>query len=193
MPKDRLGKITTKTGDQGQTGLGSGRRVPKQHIRIAVIGDADELNSALGCVMAALTSVSPLHDDLLLIQHQLFNVGGELAMDGEMTLVTQADVEWLEKKVETWNESLPALKEFILPSGSMAIAQCHLARSICRRVERQCCALAEQESVSDILLVYLNRLSDCLFVLGRIIAKEQGVDEVYWHSARLQRAISSTD
>lgn len=189
MPGKRLSRITTKTGDQGQTGLGSSRRLPKQHIRIALIGDVDELNSAIGCVLAAQPPAA-LAEHLLTIQHQLFNLGGELAMDGSVTLLTEDDKLILERIGDTLNADLPALQEFILPGGSMAVAQCHLARAICRRAERQAFALAEQENVSAVLLSYLNRLSDVLFIIARSIAQAQGEDEVYWQSQRLQNTDS---
>lgn len=200
---NRLSKITTRNGDHGETSLGSGRVVSKADGFMDVLGDVDELNSLIGCVLAQPVSDN-VRECLVTIQHQLFNVGGELALDGKYTLITQQDVLWLDEQLQQFNTSLPELKEFILPAGSMAVAQCHVARAVCRRAER-CWVRALSgllvDQVSEdhashpksdpfpFLLQYLNRLSDTLFVLARIIAKEADIDEVYWQSERLSKAL----
>lgn len=194
---NRLSSITTRNGDQGQTSLGSGRVVSKCDGVVDVIGDVDELNSFIGCVLSHPIS-DAVQSCLVTVQHQLFNVGGELALDGTHTLVTEQDVVWLDGQIQHFNAVLPDLKEFILPAGSMAVAQCHVARTVCRRAERHwvfaLTQLNEQSEPSGsahfpFLLQYLNRLSDLLFVLARIVAKEANIDEVYWQSERLNKAL----
>ena len=181
---NRLTKIYTKTGDSGSTGLADGSRTDKDSLRISVIGDVDELNSLLG--LLAAQNIDELIETILLdIQHVLFDLGGELAIpDSEM--VTEAHVEYLEKIIDEYNASLPPLKEFILPGGSVPAAVCHTARAVCRRAERQLVALSKEISVNEISLMFLNRLSDLLFVFARTLARSEGGEEIYWQSDRLK-------
>lgn len=178
----RLSKIYTKTGDDGTTGLGDGTRVAKDAARVAAYGTVDEANSALGLLLAA-----PLPEDvraaLTAIQHQLFDLGGELCIPGHAA-ITDADIERLERQLDAWNEPLPPLKDFILPGGGEAAARCHLARTIVRRAERETVALARQEPVRPQAIRYLNRLSDLLFVLARVLARADGHGEVLWNHER---------
>jgi cob(I)alamin adenosyltransferase len=179
---NRLSKIYTRTGDQGSTGLGDGRRVDKDDARIEAIGGVDELNSALGLLLTE-NLPSAVRDCLAPVQHTLFDLGGELSMPGH-TLLTPAYVEQLEQALDGFNADLPPLKEFILPGGSAAAATCHLARAICRRAERRTVTLARSEAVNTAVLIYLNRLSDLLFVIARILARADGGSEVLWQSKR---------
>lgn len=182
---NRLSKIITRTGDTGTTGLGDGSRLPKDSPRIEAIGTVDELNSAIG-VLRALPTLQPAVSQLLLrIQHDLFDLGGELAVPGYNAL-TEAHVAGLEAMVEELNATLPPLKEFILPGGSEAAARCHMARTIARRAERRCWTLAHAESAHAVGLIYLNRLSDLLFVLARSLARQEGGTEVLWNRNRLE-------
>ncbi|HEV7631701.1 MAG TPA: cob(I)yrinic acid a,c-diamide adenosyltransferase [Steroidobacteraceae bacterium] len=181
---NRLSKIVTRTGDDGTTGLGDGSRVAKNCARVEAIGTVDELNSALGLLIASAALPPEIANCLLRIQHDLFDLGGELSIPGH-TMVTQAQIERLEADVETFNAKLPPLKEFILPGGGQAAATCHLARTIARRAERRCWTLAGVETVSPPVLVYLNRLSDLLFVLARVIARREMGSEVTWDRSRL--------
>lgn len=178
----RLSKITTRTGDAGETGLGDGARVAKDNPRIAALGDVDELNSALGMVLA-----EDVPEDLRLVfsevQHDLFDLGGELSIPGHR-LMKAEQVQRLEKQLESWNADLPPLKEFILPGGGPAAAACHLARAICRRAERRAWTLARAEAVAEEPLQYLNRLSDLLFVLARVLARHESGSEVLWKHQR---------
>ncbi len=176
----RLSKIVTRTGDDGTTGLGDGRRVPKDSARIEAIGAVDELNCALG-ELQARTLPQALAEEarLLEIQQELFDLGGELAVPG-MVLVDEGRVERLERLIEQLNAELPPLKEFVLPGGNPAAAACHSARAICRRAERRCWALSRIESLRPAALRYLNRLSDLLFVLARRLALAEGGREVLW-------------
>jgi cob(I)alamin adenosyltransferase len=181
---NRLSKIITRTGDAGTTGLGDGSRVSKDSARIEAIGEVDELNSAIG-LLRALPSLPPEIARLLLrVQHDLFDLGGELAVPGYSAL-TEAHVEALEAAVEQFNADLPPLKEFILPGGGEAAARCHLARTIARRAERRCWAMANAENTRSIALIYLNRLSDALFVMARLLARHEGGSEVLWDRSRL--------
>jgi cob(I)alamin adenosyltransferase len=181
---NRLSKLVTRTGDTGTTGLGDGSRLRKDAARIEAIGTVDELNSSLG-VVAATPSLQPdIAACVLRLQHDLFDLGGELAIPGH-TIVTDAHVEQVEADVERFNALLPPLKEFILPGGGMAAAHCHLARTIARRAERRVWTLAESEAVSDKVCVYLNRLSDLLFVLARLLARHEHGTEVLWDRKRL--------
>jgi cob(I)alamin adenosyltransferase len=182
---NRLSKIITRTGDDGTTGLGDGSRIAKDSARIEVIGTVDELNSAIGLLRAAPGLPDAVSQLLLTIQHDLFDLGGEYAVPGHQVL-TDAHVSALEAAVEQFNESLPPLKEFILPGGSEATARCHLARAIARRAERRCWTLAHTQDVRGIALVYLNRLSDLLFVLARVLARHEGGGEVLWNRSRLK-------
>jgi len=178
----RLSKITTRTGDAGETGLGDGARVAKDSARIAALGDIDELNSAIGVVLA-----EQVPDDwrtvLEEVQHDLFDLGGELSIPGH-TLLTEKHVKELEAALERWNGALPALKEFILPGGSRAAAAAHLARTVCRRAERSVVALGRREPVGDLARRYLNRLSDLLFVAGRSLNRAAGGGDVQWRHKR---------
>ncbi len=180
---NRLSKIYTRTGDDGSTGLGDGTRVPKDAARVAAYGTLDELNSVLGMVLACADVPAPLRAEIARIQHTLFDLGGELCIPG-MALVDDADVTWLEQTLDRHNQGLPALKDFILPGGGMAAATCHLARTVCRRAEREAVALAHAEPVRAEALRYLNRLSDLLFVYARVLARAGGHGEVLWQHAR---------
>ena len=174
----RLSKITTRTGDQGETGLGDGSRVPKDSPRIAALGEVDELNSAIG-VLLAEPLPDPVREALTRIQHELFDLGSEVAVPG-YSAVTDAHVARLEALVESFNAGLPPLKEFILPGGTRGAALAHLARTVCRRAERSLIALARAEPSPGTARIYLNRLSDLLFILGRIINREAGTGDVLW-------------
>ena len=182
----RLTKIYTRTGDAGQTGLTGGERVEKDSARIEAIGDVDELNSAIGLVLAHDIPLE-VRGCLTQVQHTLFNLGGELSMRDHV-LISAADAEDLERTVDLFNAELPPLEEFILPGGSGAVASCHLARAICRRAERRVVTLAHVETVNPPVRVFLNRLSDLLFVLCRILALADGEQEVLWQSARMGKA-----
>lgn len=176
---NRLSKIYTRTGDQGTTGLGDGSRIQKSSLRVEAMGDVDELNSILGLLLC-----EELDDDIVRplqeVQHVLFNVGGELSIPGSC-LVQKSYTTRLEGLIDGFNQDLPALKEFILPGGNRAAAVCHMARAVCRRAERKVVELAEHESsINKESPVYLNRLSDLLFVLGRVLARRDGKSEVYW-------------
>jgi len=178
----RLTKIYTRTGDAGQTGLTGGERVEKDCACIEAIGDVDELNSAIGQVLAHDIPLE-VRRCLTRIQHTLFNLGGELSMR-DHALIATSDAEDLERTLDLFNADLPSLKEFILPGGSAAAASCHLARAICRRAERRVITLARVETVNPPVRVYLNRLSDLLFVLCRVLALADNEQETYWQSAR---------
>ena len=179
----RLSKIYTRTGDDGTTGLADGSRVNKDSYRIKAIGDIDELNSLIGMVLAHELKDS-IQQCLTDIQHNLFNLGGELSLP-DQSLISTSSVERLEEILDNFNAQLPPLKEFILPGGGQAAAICYLARAVCRRAERSVLTLARNESVNKLAHVYLNRLSDLLFVLGRVLARESGKGEVYWRSQRV--------
>lgn len=181
---NRLTRITTRTGDDGSTGLANGARLPKDAARIEVMGDVDELNSVLGML---LTHAIPRTQAnwLLEIQHDLFDLGGELALPEESLLQAER-VAWLEERTEEINANLPALKEFILPGGGQAATVCHLARAVSRRAERHLVHLSHEEMVTDAARQYLNRLSDLLFVLARMLAREAGDGEVFWRSRRVR-------
>ena len=174
----RLSKITTRTGDAGETGLGDGSRVAKDSARIAALGDVDELNCAIGLLLA-----EEIPDDFraafLEVQHDLFDLGGELSIPGHK-LVQEAQVRRLEERLEAWNAQLAPLKEFILPGGSRAAATAHLARTVCRRAERTVVALGRHEPVGQDARRYLNRLSDLLFVAGRALNRAAGRGDVQW-------------
>lgn len=182
---NRLSKIYTRTGDDGTTGLGDGTRVAKDSARVAAYGTVDELNSALGVVLACEIA-DDIRTVLTRVQHELFNLGGELCVPG-MALVQAAEISRLETELDGFNENLPALKEFILPGGGLAAAHCHLARTICRRAERDVISLAHGESVRTEATQYLNRLSDLLFVLARVLARASEHGEVLWQHERVRR------
>jgi cob(I)alamin adenosyltransferase len=179
---NRLSKIYTRTGDSGLTGLGDGSRVRKDSLRVAAYGTVDEANSALGIVLAQ-DLPDAVRDCLVSVQHQLFDLGGELCIPGHAA-ITDADVERLEHLLDGFNADLPALQEFILPGGGAAAAHCHLARTIVRRAEREAVALAADEPVRAEAIRYLNRLSDLLFVLARVLARASGHGEVLWQHER---------
>jgi len=182
---NRLSKIYTKTGDDGTTGLGDGKRVAKDSARVAAYGTVDELNSAIGVVLAQEIP-APVRETLTQAQHDLFDLGGELCIPG-MAMVDDADVERLETALDGFNADLPALKDFILPGGGMAAACCHVARTVCRRAEREVVTLSRQESVRPEAIRYLNRLSDLLFVLARGLARAGGHGEVLWQHERRKK------
>jgi cob(I)alamin adenosyltransferase len=175
---NRLSKIYTRTGDKGSTGLGDGSRVDKDSLRVETFGTIDELNSLVGLVLAAELDGS-VRKSLTRTQHELFDLGGELCMPG-YTMIPAEFVEQLENDLDRFNEDLPPLKDFILPGGSEAAARCHLARTVCRRAERLMVSLAKVEDVNEISLRYLNRLSDLLFVVARVLARANGGSEVTW-------------
>lgn len=182
---NRLTQIATRTGDDGSTGLGDGTRTRKDALRVQAMGDVDELNSGLGVLLA-----EPLPEDvralLVTIQHELFNLGGELSIPG-YTLLKDAAVLQLDEALAHHNAQLPRLKEFILPAGTRAAALAHVSRTVARRAERAVVALAAAEAVNTAPRQYLNRLSDLLFVLARVLNRMDGGDDVYWHSERLAR------
>lgn len=174
----RLSKIVTRTGDAGTTGLADNTRVAKTDARVAALGDVDELNSQLG-VLLAHELPAAVRDALTRVQHELFNLGGEISLPGSI-VVKDEHVAALEDSVTTLNEDLPPLKEFVLPGGNPPAAAAHLARAICRRAERALWALNEAAPLNPNAMRYLNRLSDLLFVCGRILARENGGQEVVW-------------
>ncbi len=186
---NRLSQIATRTGDDGSTGLGDGTRVPKNHLRVQAMGDVDELNSQLGVLLA-----EPLPDDvralLVVIQHELFNLGGELSIPGYALLKSDAVLR-LDEALEHYNGGLPRLKEFILPAGTRSAALAHVGRTIARRAERAVVALTAADAVRAEPRHYLNRLSDLLFVLARVLNRANldglGGDDVYWQSEKLKR------
>ena len=186
---NRLSQIATRTGDDGTTGLGDGTRVPKSHLRVGAMGDVDELNSHLGVLLA-----EPLPDDvralLVTIQHELFNLGGELSIPG-YTLLKDEAVAGLDAALAKYNATLPRLAEFILPAGTRSAALAHVARAVARRAERAVVTLAAGEAVNASPRLFLNRLSDLLFVLARVLNRANldglGGDDVYWRSERLSR------
>ncbi len=179
---NRLTKIVTRTGDAGTTGLGDGSRVSKDSLRIAAIGDVDELNSLIGLLLCE-DMPDEVRELLVGIQHDLFDLGGELAVPGGEYLRTEQPAR-LEAAVVRYNGELSPLKEFILPGGTRAAALAHLARTVCRRAERAVVALGKVEKVSDTARQYLNRLSDLLFVLGRWLNKTAGGGDVLWQKGR---------
>ena len=181
---NRLSKIYTKTGDDGTTGLGDGSRIAKDSARVAAYGTVDEANSAIGLVLACgvAQDVGAL---LTTVQHQLFDLGGELCIPGHAAIF-DADVAALEQALDAYNDPLPPLKDFILPGGGEAAARCHLARTIVRRAERETVTLARHETVRPEAIRYLNRLSDLLFVLARVLARASGHGEVLWKHDRRQ-------
>ena len=176
---NRLSRIYTRTGDDGSTGLGDGVRVPKDHLRVEAYGTVDEANSAVGLVLAVPALPEAIVAALTEIQHDLFDLGGELCIPGHRAM-TAAQVERLEQTLDGFNEGLPRLKEFILPGGGPAAAACHLARTVVRRAERRVWALARSEPVAPEVPQYLNRLSDLLFVVARVLARHEHGSEVLW-------------
>lgn len=175
---NRLSKIVTRTGDAGTTGLGDGSRVAKDSLRIDAIGEIDELNSSLGVLLAEHLP-DEIHDALMTVQHDLFDLGGEVCIPGA-TVIGETHINRLETLITGFNSELAPLKEFILPGGTRAAALSHLCRTVCRRAERQVVRLGNTESIGDGTRKYLNRLSDLLFVLGRTLNKRAGHGDVLW-------------
>ena len=175
---NRLSKIYTRTGDNGTTGLGDGTRVAKDSARVEAMGDVDELNAVIGVL---LTEPLPeaISKTLTRVQHDLFDLGGEICIPGHV-MVKAERITVLEETLDQLNDDLSPLKEFILPGGTRAAAYCHLARTVCRRAERQLIKLGHEEAVTDVSLQYLNRLSDLLFVMCRVINKDAGCTDVLW-------------
>jgi cob(I)alamin adenosyltransferase len=187
---NRLSKISTKTGDKGETGLGDGSRISKTSTRINVIGEVDELNSWVGVLAAELDAKDGYQTILSQIQHDLFDLGGELCVPGYKALAASM-LEELENNLVEINEALPPLKDFILPGGNKAASYCHMARSVGRRAERSIVALANEEKeaeneINPLAVQYLNRLSDFFFVLARSLARKDGGQEVLWKSRHTQ-------
>jgi cob(I)alamin adenosyltransferase len=180
---NRLSKIYTRTGDDGTTGLGDGSRVRKDSARVEAYGTVDELNSAVGVLLAVPGLPPAVSACLTEVQHELFDMGGELSIPAHR-MISAAQITRLEQELDGFNDALPPLKEFILPGGGPAAAACHLARTIARRAERRVWALARSEEVSPELLKYLNRLSDLLFVLARVLARHERGAEVLWRHDR---------
>jgi len=177
---NRLSKIYTRTGDDGTTGLGDGSRINKDSLRVDAMGDVDELNSVIGLILTENLPAT-LRESLTHIQHDLFNIGGELSIPGYV-LLQQTRIDDLEATIDRLNADLLPLQEFILPGGVRAAAYCHLARTVCRRAERKLMQLHHAENVTEISRKYLNRLSDLLFVMCRVINKEAGVSDVLWRN-----------
>ncbi|MCC4618688.1 cob(I)yrinic acid a,c-diamide adenosyltransferase [Xanthomonas cassavae CFBP 4642] len=180
---NRLSRIYTRTGDDGSTGLGDGSRTGKDALRVNAYGTVDEANSAIGVLLAAPGVPAAIAELLTTVQHQLFDLGGELCIPGHAA-ITAADIQALEQQLDQFNDSLPPLQEFILPAGGEAAARCHLARTIVRRAERETVALSRQDTVRSEAIGYLNRLSDLLFVLARVLARVDGQQEVLWRHDR---------
>lgn len=190
---NRLSKIYTRTGDNGTTALADGKRLGKNHLVFEAMGDIDELNSHVGMSLCLLQTAPPTHVNcqelahtLTIIQHLLFNLGGELAMP-EFAGIQQAHIDWLEARIDTMNEQLPPLKDFILPKGSMLVCQIHLCRCVARRAERTCVALQQSQPISDLILKFINRLSDYFFVLSRFVTPNQQVNETLWNAQILTK------
>lgn len=178
----RLTKIFTRTGDDGTTGLADGSRLPKDSPRVEVMGTVDELNCFIGLLRA-----NPLPEkmdaEFAEIQQRLFDIGGEMALPGH-AMIQESQVARLETWLTAYNDDLPPLKEFILPGGSQATAHCHLARAVCRRVERLLWHLSREESINPLALIWLNRLSDLLFVQARVLGRLDNGEEIYWEHER---------
>jgi len=183
---NRLSKIYTRTGDDGSTGLGDGSRVAKDSLRVGAYGTVDELNSAIGMVLACEGVDDAVRETLTQVQHELFDLGGELCIPG-MAMIEDADIARLEQSLDGFNDPLPPLKDFILPGGGMAASCCHLARTVCRRAEREVIALGREETIRPQAQRYLNRLSDLLFVLCRVLARASGHGEVLWQHERRRK------
>ena len=179
---NRLSKIYTRTGDDGTTGLGDGSRTEKDGLRVSAYGTTDELNSIIGMVLA-----QPLPEKVRMVlnevQHHLFDLGGELCIPGHQA-IQETHVTWLEEALDYFNDPLPPLKDFILPGGSQAAASCHLARTVCRRAERLIVSLKREEPVPPFSMQYLNRLSDLMFVIARVVARQGEGTEVLWQKDR---------
>ncbi|MES2509180.1 MAG: cob(I)yrinic acid a,c-diamide adenosyltransferase [Pseudomonadota bacterium] len=181
---NRLSQIATRTGDNGTTGLGDNTRVSKDSLRVHAMGDVDELNSHIGVLLCEELPVG-VRELLVEVQHQLFNLGGELSIPGFELLKAEA-VAVLDAALEEHNKTLPRLAEFILPAGSRAASQAHVCRTVARRAERAVVALGAEEALKDAPRQYLNRLSDLMFVLSRVLNRMNGGDDVYWKSERMK-------
>jgi len=179
----RLSKIYTKTGDDGTTGLGDGSRISKFDVRMELIGTIDEVNSLLGLLAAELEKDDPFQDTLLIFQHRLFDLGGELSIPG-YALIKEEHVIFIETTIDAANEALPALDNFILPGGSKPAALCHLIRSVSRRAERLMVNLASSNDVNEHALPFINRFSDVFFVFARCLARREGAKEILWDKSR---------
>ena len=180
---NRLSKIYTRTGDDGTTGLGDGSRTPKDAARVEAYGTVDEANSLIGLVLAGDALPDSVRECLTEVQHDLFELGGELCIPGH-SAVSQNFIDRLERDLDALNADLPMLKEFILPGGSTSAAACHVALSVVRRAERRVITLSDTEQVREEAVRYLNRLSDLLFVIARVLARVEGGEEVLWNRAR---------
>ncbi len=180
---NRLSKIVTRTGDDGTTGLGDGSRVAKDCVRVEAVGTVDEANSVIGIVLAVDAVPDEVRTCLVEVQHDLFELGGELCIPGH-SAIDQSYIDRLESDVEGFNKDLPPLKDFILPGGGEAAAACHLARTVVRRAERRAITLAGSESLRPEVTRYLNRLSDLLFVIARVLARIETGQEVQWKRDR---------
>ncbi|NJN40647.1 MAG: cob(I)yrinic acid a,c-diamide adenosyltransferase [Gammaproteobacteria bacterium] len=183
---NRLSKIYTRTGDDGTTGLGDGARVGKDDPRVEAYGTVDEANSAIGMILAVPGLPRDVADCLTGVQHDLFDLGGELCIPG-MQMIKAERIAAIEALLDGFNEALPPLKDFILPGGGPAAAACHVARTVCRRAERRVWTLARTQAVNDPASRYLNRLSDLLFVLARVLARHENGAEVLWRHDRGQK------
>ena len=183
---NRLSQIATRTGDDGSTGLGDNTRIPKSAPRICAMGDVDELNSHIGLLLCEDVP-DDVRELLIDIQHQLFNLGGELSIPGFQLLKEEAVIQ-LDEALAHYNEALPRLQEFILPAGNRAASQAHICRTVARRAERWVVLLGESEAINATPRHYLNRLSDLMFVLSRVLNHMNGGDDVYWKSERMAQA-----
>ena len=186
---NRLTEIATRTGDAGTTGLGNNQRVSKNSLRIHAMGDVDELNSHIGLLLCE-DMPTDVRELLVEIQHQLFNLGGELSIPGFELLKPEA-VLALDEALAHYNAQLPKLEEFILPAGTRGASQAHVCRTVARRAEREVVALGNEEALNDTPRQYLNRLSDLMFVLARVLNRMNGGDDVYWKSERIRRSASN--
>ena len=185
---NRLSQIATRTGDNGTTGLGNNERVSKDSLRVRAMGDVDELNSHIG-VLLCEPMLGDVRELLVDVQHQLFNLGGELSIPGFELLKPEALLQ-LDQALETYNAQLPKLQEFILPAGTRAASQAHICRTVARRAEREVVALGNAEAINEAPRQYLNRLSDLMFVLARVLNRLNGGDDVYWKSSRMAQQAS---
>jgi cob(I)alamin adenosyltransferase len=179
---NRLSKIATRTGDKGTTGLGDGSRVDKDSVRVHAMGDVDELNSQIGLLLCE-PMPDELREELVMIQHDLFDLGGELCIPGYQ-MIKDEHVERLDSMLEKYNATLPALTEFILPAGSRAASIAHVCRTVCRRAERAIVTLGKTETINEHPRQYVNRLSDLMFVLSRVLNRFAGGSDVLWRHDR---------
>ena len=180
---NRLSRIYTRTGDDGSTGLGDGTRVAKDHPRVEAYGSVDELNSTIGVVLSCDELPADVREVLVEVQHQLFDLGGELCIPGHQ-MITEDYIAGTERRLEAFNADLPPLKDFVLPGGGRAAAAIHLARAVCRRAERRVWTLSSMEPVNPQVARYLNRLSDMVFVIARVLARRETGQEVLWRHKR---------